>query len=129
MTEARATWTDERLDQILGNLLRFGVVLSAVVVLMGGCIYLSRHGAEEADHKAFQGESWYLSTLPGILAYVGEGRGRGIIQLGIVLLIATPVARVLFSVFAFALQRDRTYVVVTTIVFLLLVYSLAGGFF
>lgn len=54
-------------------------------------------------------------------------RSRGVIQLGLLLLIATPVARVVFSVFAFALQQDRTYVIVTLIVLAVLIYSLAGG--
>ena len=44
--------------------------------------------------------------------------------MGLLLLIATPVARVAFSVAAFAEQRDRLYVVVTSIVLLLLIYSL-----
>jgi uncharacterized membrane protein len=47
--------------------------------------------------------------------------------LGLLLLIATPVARVAFSVLAFALQRDRTYIFVTLIVLGMLIYSLTGG--
>jgi uncharacterized membrane protein len=53
-------------------------------------------------------------------------RGRGLIQLGLLLLIATPVARVAFSLLAFVLQRDRTYVMLTAFVLLLLLASLAG---
>ena len=49
---------------------------------------------------------------------------RGLIQFGLLLLIAVPVARVAFSVVAFALQRDRTYVVVTLIVLAVLLYGL-----
>jgi uncharacterized membrane protein len=48
-------------------------------------------------------------------------------QLGLLLLIATPVARVAFSVFAFALQRDRLYVVVTLAVLGVLAFSMTGG--
>jgi uncharacterized membrane protein len=54
-------------------------------------------------------------------------RGRGIIQLGLLLLIATPIARVALSVVAFAIQRDRLYVVATLIVLAVLMYSLTGG--
>jgi uncharacterized membrane protein len=50
-----------------------------------------------------------------------------IVQLGLVLLIATPVARVAMSLVAFILQRDRVYIVVTSIVLALLIYSLTGG--
>jgi uncharacterized membrane protein len=51
-------------------------------------------------------------------------RGRGIIQLGLVLLIATPVARVAFLIYAFARQGDRLYAVIASIVLALLVYGL-----
>ncbi len=54
------------------------------------------------------------------------GSSRGTIQLGILLLIATPVARVLLLVLGFAWQRDRTYVLVSLVVLGLLVYSLFG---
>jgi uncharacterized membrane protein len=54
-------------------------------------------------------------------------RARGIIQLGLLLLIATPVARVAFSIGAFAAERDRLYVAVATIVFIILICSLMGG--
>ena len=56
-----------------------------------------------------------------------HGRPRGLIQFGLLLLIATPVARVAFSVFGFTQERDWVYVVITLIVLALLVYSLSGG--
>lgn len=56
-----------------------------------------------------------------------ELRSRGIIQLGLLLLLATPVARVAFSIYAFAHQRDLTYVFITSIVLAILLYSLASG--
>ncbi|HXU49289.1 MAG TPA: DUF1634 domain-containing protein, partial [Candidatus Binatia bacterium] len=52
--------------------------------------------------------------------------GRGLIQLGLLLLIATPVARVIFSVFAFLYERDWKYVFFTLIVLGLLIFSLFG---
>jgi uncharacterized membrane protein len=52
---------------------------------------------------------------------------RVIIQLGLLLLVAAPVTRVIFSVATFALQRDWTYVVITLIVLAALGYSLLGG--
>jgi uncharacterized membrane protein len=63
-----------------------------------------------------------------IVQQASDLRGRGLIQLGLLLLIATPVARVIFSVFAFARQRDATYVLITLIVLAVLVYSLFSGY-
>ena len=119
--------TAERLDTIVGNLLRAGVGLSGTIVLIGGLIYFSRHGGEAPGYHVFRGEPADLRTLPGILGEACSLRGRGIIQLGLLLLIATPVARVAFLIYAFARQGDRLYAVVATIVLLLLAYGLAGG--
>jgi uncharacterized membrane protein len=127
MTASQQGWTDEQVERTIGNLLRFGVVTAAVVVLLGGLVYLIHHGAEVADHRVFHGEPQDLCTLPGIVEAAAAFRGRGLIQLGLVLLIATPVARVVFSVYAFARQRDWTYVVITLVVLAVLVCSLQGG--
>ena len=121
------SWTDQRLENLLGNLLRVGVLLSAVVVLSGGVIYLLRHGHSAVDFRLFRGEPEDLRDLRGIIRDSLELRGRGIIQLGLFLLIATPVARVAFSIFGFAKERDRMYVVFTLIVFSVLLYSLLGS--
>jgi uncharacterized membrane protein len=112
---------------ILGNLLRSGVLLSAAVVLWGGCVYLSRHAREPANYRVFLGEPSEFRTIRGVIRSVMNGRGRGLIQLGLLLLIATPIARVAFSVVGFAIERDRMYVGFTLIVLAILLYSLFGS--
>jgi uncharacterized membrane protein len=120
-------WRDRRLELILGNLLRTGVLLSAAVVLAGGGIYLARHAHERANYRVFRGEPTDFRTIPGVVNSVMHGRGRGLIQLGLLLLIATPIARVSFSVVGFALERDRMYVIFTLIVLAILLFSLLGS--
>jgi uncharacterized membrane protein len=120
-------WDDHRMEVILGNLLRSGVMFSAAVVLCGGCIYLVRHAHELADYRVFRGEPSEYRTISGVIHSIMNGRGRGVIQLGLLLLIATPIARVAFSVVGFALERDRMYVVFTLIVLAILLYSLLGS--
>lgn len=117
---------DKRIDEIIGTLLRSGVILAAAVVLAGGIFYLARYGSSVAQYGIFQGEASDLRYVSGIFRDAWGLHARGIIQLGLVLLIATPVARVLFTVFAFAFERDWTYVVVTLIVLALLLYSLGA---
>jgi uncharacterized membrane protein len=116
----------ERMDTIIGNLLRTGVGLAAALVFTGGVIYLFRHGAETPGYAVFRGEPADLRTLTGILHDVQSLRGRGIIQLGLLVLIATPVARVAFLAYIFARQRDRLYTAVALSVLALLAYSLFG---
>jgi len=120
-------WDDHRIEVILGNLLRAGVILSAAIVLGGARIYLSRHGHEHADYRHFGGEPYEFRTIPGIIQSVINGRGRGWIQLGLLFLIATPIARVAFSIVGFALERDRMYMAFTLIVLAVLLYSLLGS--
>jgi len=120
-------WRDRRIEIILGNLLRTGVLISAAVVLSGACVYLSRHAHEPADYRVFRGEPSEYRTIRGVIQIVMNGRGRGLIQLGLLLLIATPIARVAFSVAGFAIERDRLYVAFTLIVLTILLYSLLGS--
>ena len=126
MANSKGAWTDQQMDDIIGTLLKGGVVIAALVVLAGGILYLYRHGNAFPEYQAFQGEPSDLRTVSGILRDALAFRARGIIQLGLLLLIATPLCRVAFTIVAFALQRDRTYVAVTLIVFSLLLYSLFG---
>jgi uncharacterized membrane protein len=101
-------------------------MLAATVVLAGGILYLIRYGTTTPDYRVFRGEPADLRSVSGILADAISLRSRGVIQFGLLLLVATPVARVAFSVFAFARHYDLTYVVLTLIVLAILIYSLAG---
>ena len=115
---------DQRLDQTLGNLLRAGVVLAAAVTLLGAIAYVAAFGDTRSDHHTLQEQSEHLRKPVGIVRCALTLDARCVIQFGLLLLIATPVARVAFTVFAFTRQRDWTYVVVTFIVLALLVYGL-----
>jgi uncharacterized membrane protein len=120
-------WSDERVEAIIGNLLRAGVLISASVVFLGGLIFLAHQGKSFANYRVFQGEPDSLKSIPGIIRYAVDLHGRGIIQLGLLLLIATPLARVAFSIFGFAAQGDRLYLLFTLVVLLILLYSLLGS--
>ena len=122
--------SDERVEQIVGNLLRIGVIASAIVVLAGGLFFLWCGGRLPApDLHEFRTEPEELRSPAGILRQTVALHSSGVIMLGLLLLIATPVARVLFSVIAFALQRDFLYVLFTLIVLTVLLYSLFSGYF
>ncbi len=117
-------WNDLRIEIIIGTLLRTGVILAASVVLLGGVLYLVRHGHEIASYRTFHGEPESLKSPKDIVHGVFGVKAQAIIQLGLLLLIATPVARVAFSAVAFAIEHDYMYVVITLIVLAVLSYSL-----
>ena len=117
-------WNDQRIEVIIGALLRTGVLLAASVVFLGVVIYLARHGSEIPSYTVFHGEPYNLTRSSAIVHGALSMSGSAIVQLGLLLLIATPVARVLFSAIAFAIERDYFYVFVTLVVLGILLYSL-----
>jgi Predicted membrane protein len=115
--------TDEKLDQIIGNVLRGGVLLSFVIVATGGFMFLLQHHADTQPFARFSGAAG-LQTLGEIWQSVTRFDSGGIIQLGLVVLIATPVVRVVMAGAGFALIGDRMYSFVSLIVLAILVYSI-----
>jgi len=122
-------WNDQRLEGIISRLLMAGVILSAVVVLLGGVCYLARYGHAAANYHVFHEVSPQLRSLHGVIGAIGPSNCAAVIQLGLLFLIATPIARVAFSLAGFALERDWTYVALTSIVLAILIYSVAGGIY
>ncbi len=121
------SWTDKRMEILIGIVLRYGVLLSALIVAFGAAIYLVRHGHSPTDYRVFRSEPSDLRSVGKIVRDAFALQGRGIIQLGLLLLIATPVVRVAFSIFGFAEEHDRMYVIVASLVLLILLYSLVGS--
>ena len=117
-------WTDHQIDAVIGRLLQIGVLAAAAVTLIGGAVFLARHGAAPADFARFHGAPDALRSLAGIARGVAAGQSAALVQLGLVLLILTPMARVALTLGAFLIQRDRTYVALTSIVLAVLVYGL-----
>jgi uncharacterized membrane protein len=117
---------DPRIQAAVGNLLRVGVLLAVAVVLFGGVLYLLRFGLAVPSYRSFLGAPQELRHPAGVVRDALSGRARSIIQFGLILLVATPVARVAMTAVAFALERDRTYVVIALIVLALLLLSLFG---
>ena len=126
MSAASGQLTDRRLDEIIGVLLRTGVLIAAFFVSVGGVLYLVRDRGPVPDYHVFHSEPEELRTVRGIVHAALAMEGPGLIQFGLLILIATPIARVAFSLLAFLYQRDWTYVAVTLIVLGLLLYSLLG---
>jgi uncharacterized membrane protein len=118
---------DDRGEQSLGHLLRAGVIASALIVTLGGTIYLWRHGGETPDNRAFHGEPAEYRNPVGITRAAFSGQGRVMIAFGLSVLIATPIVRVVFSAIAFVRQRDRLYLLLTIFVLAVLLSSLLSG--
>ena len=119
--------TDTNIERMISMLLRTGVLLSGLIVLLGGFHFLLRHGAENVDYRTFHSQPASDRMVHQIVSGAIHFRARSIIQLGILVLIATPILRVAFSIVAFAMERDRAYALIGSIVLAVLLYSLVNG--
>ncbi len=103
------------------------MLTAAAVTLAGGVLYLAQHGGARADYHVFHDAPARLRSVPTIVADALALRSPAIIQLGLLLLLATPIARVVLSLVAFAVQRDRLYVAITALVLAALLFGLLAG--
>lgn len=119
--------TDYDMEQLIGQVLRYGVLTSGIIAIIGGIWYLIQSGSGIPNYTSFSGEPAGYTSLTGIIKGLAAGSAKEIIQLGVVILIATPILRIVFSLFSFILEKDRLYVVITLIVLLIIIFSMFGG--
>lgn len=115
---------DRRMETIMGRLLQAGVLLASATVLVGGALYLRTNGHHSANYRVFTSEPADLRSPVQLLHLLAQGNAAAIIQVGILLLIATPIARVVFAVIGFAIERDHLYLVISLIVLGVLIFGL-----
>ena len=118
--------TDTAIERNMGRLLQWGVLISALVMLSGAALYLKRRGLETPHYSLFQGVPREFKSPAAIWRGALNLRARAIIQFGVLLMIATPVMRVVFAVVGFLIERDWLYTVISAIVLALLSYALFG---
>lgn len=123
------TEDEQKFEKLLSSLLKFGVLIASAVVLFGGIIYLVHYGNEPARYQIFRGEPSNFCSPLGVIKALLAGSDRAIIQLGILLMIATPIVRVIISLFAFLSRRIWSFVIITLLVLTSLIYSLVGGYY
>jgi|ERR1700733_8108506 uncharacterized membrane protein len=119
--------TDKQMNLGIGKLLRYGVIFSAVLVAFGGILYLQHPLRPASKYNHFIAKSTTFHGVAGVLRRAVHLDADGVLQLGLLLLIATPVARVAFCIVGFARQKDRLYIVISSSVFVILIYSLIQG--
>lgn len=111
------------MELIIGYLLRYGVLTASLVVLAGGVVYLIRHGHQLPAYRQFLGEPDKFRK-PGLMwQAVMRGEGQPLIMMGLLVLIATPIARIAFSILGYLLEKDYLYTVLTVIVLLVILWN------
>jgi len=126
MSEQKHKFGDTDMELLISRLLRVGVILASATVLTGCIIFLVKHGTAQPDYGKFVGEPSEFRSVIDIVSSVMKMSGKGLIEFGLLMLIAIPLMRVVLSVVSFAVEKDRNYVIITLIVMALLLYSLLG---
>ena len=120
-----------RAELFLSNVLRGGVLTSLGVILAGTLVSFFHHpeyvSSPQELARLTQAGAAFPHTVRDVVAGLAELRGEAIVALGLLILVATPVARVAVSILLFLEERDRTYAAITAIVFLLLILSFFLG--
>lgn len=108
-------------ELIIGKILRIGVVVSAIVIILGIILYFVNGGT---GYPAGEWPQRFGVMFQGI----AQGKSYAVIMLGIFLLILTPVLRVVVSIYAFAKEHDMLYVYITTAVLIILIFAMVLGY-
>jgi uncharacterized membrane protein len=116
--------SDYDIESVMGRLLITGVIISGILILFGGIEYLFQMGFAKPHFKTFRGEPSNLRSVSQIIKGVIHFDSLLIIQLGLLLLIATPICRVIFSVVGFLFEKDYLYVIISLIVLMILGFSI-----
>ncbi|HTI58193.1 DUF1634 domain-containing protein [Mucilaginibacter sp.] len=125
--EKSAGFKDKDMQAVIGWILRTGVFVSTAFVITGGIIFLVNHGHSQIDFASFNKVPDFISHIKGVIQGVIHLKGQAIIQFGIVLLIATPVFRVLFAGIGFLIEKDYLYTFISTLVLLIILISMISG--
>jgi uncharacterized membrane protein len=118
-------------DTAISRLLRGGVILSIAVICTGVLLTFIHH-PQYIRSKTALGDLTSVDTVyphhvRDVLRQIRKERGQDVVMLGLLMLIATPVTRVAFSIAAFVVERDRLYTIITIAVLALLVFSFVIG--
>ncbi len=117
-------YNELKMELTKGAVLRTGVLTCCAIMLAGAVLYLLRHGGGHPAYTHFHGEPAPLESAVGVIRDAFSGSARGIIQLGALLMIATPVTRVIFAVIGFARLKVWKFVWISLTVLGLLIFGL-----
>jgi uncharacterized membrane protein len=115
--------SDSKLRSILANVMVGGVLVAAVLMLVGGVIYLADNPHAKPGDRTFSGEPADLRNPVDIVKDALTGHTSSVIQLGVLILLFNPLIRVGFSAIGFAAERDLLYAGISVVVFLVLSVS------
>lgn len=114
-------------NSIIGNLLRFGVIISSTIILVGCLLLFAENNtgyyALTTAEELFVRHNKFLVGFVPLIQGIIAGKPFAIIDLGLIVLLATPILRVAVSIFLFAAERRYILVGITAAVLVILIIS------
>ena len=123
MTNSYSNSNDDKLELLLSNLLKIGVIISGIITFIGAILFLFQHGLEIPNYHDFKPHPFHLSDLNNFFSNIISFQPESIMKLGILMLIATPVLRVFLSLLAYSVQKDYMYILFSLLVLMVMVYG------
>lgn len=124
----RKNFTDADLNRSVGNLLRLGVILSVITSLVGFIKLFTEGFKMPKKYKLLDMGTSSEKVWGHFWETLCKGEGMAIIQLGILLLIFTPLMRIIFALIGYLKEKDYVYVVISSIVLAIMAVSFFTGY-
>ncbi len=124
----RKNFTDADLNRSVGNLLRLGVILSVITSLIGFVKLFLEGFKMPRKYKLLDMGTSSEKVWSHFWETLCKGEGTAIIQLGILMLIFTPLMRIIFALIGYLKEKDYLYVVISSIVLIIMVISFVTGY-
>jgi uncharacterized membrane protein len=115
------------MEAAIGRVLQLGVLLAILCALSGGLIHFLRDTEPTPSFAKFDSSTALFTSPLLTLTTALKGDGLALMQLSVLILIATPIIRVLASLILFITKRDLLYSCITLIVIAALAAGLLGG--
>lgn len=126
MSKLQTNKIEKNTRVVISKLLRVGVLTAATITFIGGILFFIQHPGTIFAYDTFNSDSAWLRHPVIIVREAFAFKSRAVIQFGILILIATPVLRVILSLVGFTIEKDWVFVVITGIVAIVLLFSLLG---
>lgn len=120
-------FTPDELDLLISAVLRIGLLSACFVMAAGAAVRIWHHALSIPDLHQFHSEPADLRSIAGIWRLALHGDSLGLMQGAVLVLLATPILRVIFALYGFARQGDRKFVIISAIVLVALIFGLYLG--
>jgi uncharacterized membrane protein len=117
----------KRLELAIGRLLLVSVIVSFILVVIGGSAYLLKQGTDTVYYNSFRGEPQVYKSIIGIFSNALTFAPLGLIQLGLLILVIAQLLRVGMTAWLFIQSKEIIFAFISLFILVLLLYNISLG--